>query len=64
MAEAEDSVDHCNYGDHFILQNDIDKLFAWSVKNKMTFHPSKCKVLSVTMQRNILDNLPFNISYK
>ena len=49
------------YDDHFVLQNDIDRLFAWSIENKMTFHPSKCKVLSVTMQRNILDNLPFNI---
>ncbi len=27
----------------------------------MKFHPSKCKALSVTLQRNILDNLPFNI---
>ena len=27
----------------------------------MNFHPSKCKVLSVSMHRNILDNLPFNI---
>ncbi len=49
------------FDDHFILQRDIDNLFAWSVKNKMNFHLSKCKVLSVTMQRNILDNLPFNI---
>ena len=27
----------------------------------MKFHPSKCKVLSVTMNKNILDILPFNI---
>ena len=27
----------------------------------MKFHPSKCKVLTVSMQRNVLDNLPFNI---
>lgn len=27
----------------------------------MKFHPAKCKQLSVTMQRNILDNLPFNV---
>ncbi len=47
--------------DHLILQNDIDSLFKWSVENKMTFHPKKCKALSVTLQRNILDNLPFNI---
>ena len=49
------------YEDHFKLQSDIDKLFAWSIKNKMKFHPSKCKVLSVTMTKNILDILPFNI---
>ena len=49
-----------SYNDHFILQSDIDRLHKWSVENKMTFHPSKCKVLSVTMQRNVLDNLPFN----
>ena len=47
--------------DHTILQNDIDNLFNWSINNKMSFHPSKCKVLSITLQRNILDNLPFNI---
>ena len=49
------------YEDHFILQSDIDKLFTWSIENKMTFHPSKCKALSITMHRNVLDNLPFNI---
>ena len=27
----------------------------------MKFHPSKCKVLSVTINKNILDILPFNI---
>ena len=36
-------------------------MFEWSVRNKMRFHPAKCKALSVTMQRNILDNLPFNV---
>ena len=43
-----------SYNDHFILRSDIDRLHKWSVKNKMAFHPSKCKVLSVTMQRNVL----------
>ena len=47
--------------DHFVLQKDIDKLFSWSVANKMIFHPSKCKALAVTNQRNILHNLPFTI---
>ena len=55
-----------NYScDHFALQSDIDKLYDWSVKNKMMFHPSKCKVLSVTNQHNILYNLPCTIfNYK
>ena len=50
-----------SYADHFIHQNDINNLFGWANCNKMNFHPGKCKVLSVTQQRNILDNLPFNI---
>ena len=45
--------------DHIILQNDIDYLNNWAQENKMNFHPSKCKVLSV---RNapppLLDILP------
>ena len=55
-----------NYSeDHFILQGDIDKLNEWSYANKMKFHPSKCKALSITNQRNILHNLPCTIfNYK
>ena len=45
--------------DHLILKNDIDNLYKWSVDNEMNFHPSKCKALSLTDQRNILHNLPF-----
>ena len=45
--------------DHYILQSDIDRLFTWSVNNKMRFHPDKCKALSVTLQHNILGALPF-----
>ena len=52
--------DICSYNDHFILQNDINNLYKWSIENRMTFHPKKCKVLSVTLQRNVLDYLPFN----
>ena len=48
------------YEDHFVLQSDINKLYAWSLDNKMIFHPSKCKVVSETMRKNVLDNLPFN----
>ncbi len=33
--------------DFLILQRDIDYLMDWAVRNKMQFHPSKCKVLSV-----------------
>ena len=47
--------------DHFAIQNDIDNLYNWSVKNKMNFHPSKCKALTVTKQYNILHNLPFTV---
>ena len=39
------------YEDHFVLQSDINKLYAWSLDNKMIFHPSKCKVVSVTMRK-------------
>ena len=38
---------------------------VWSHSNKMRSHPSKCKALSVTNQRNILYNLPCTIfNYK
>ncbi len=33
--------------DYEALQNDIQYLHNWSVNNKMSFHPLKCKVLSV-----------------
>ena len=36
-----------NDHDHAVLQNDIDYLDKWSLDNKMKFHLSKCKVLSV-----------------
>ncbi len=51
--------------DHFTLQTDIDNLQAWATKNKMKFHPSKCKALSVTNKIDILHNLPCTIfNYK
>ena len=37
--------------DSSILQNDINCLNDWAIKNKMKFHPSKCKVLSVSLER-------------
>jgi hypothetical protein len=39
------------WDDHLALQNDIDHLLEWARLNKMTFHPDKCKVLSVAKNR-------------
>ena len=51
--------------DHFILQGDIYILSKWAYDNHMKFHPSKCKALAITYQRNIHHNLPFTIfNYK
>ena len=44
--------------DQISLQNDIDKLYKWSVDNGMNFHPDKCKVLAVTNKR-LTYELPF-----
>ena len=38
-----DSISDCTS-----LQSDIDFLSKWAVDNKMRFHPSKCKVLTVS----------------
>ena len=46
--------------DHCILQNDINALYQWSVKNKMRFHIKKCKVLSINhFNKNLFSELPF-----
>ena len=47
--------------DNSCLQKDIDYLYDWSIRNKMKFHPCKCKVLSVTgkMPQSLLSVLPF-----
>ena len=37
--------------DHLALQRDIEALHLWSITNKMKFHPLKCKVVSVTLNR-------------
>ena len=34
--------------DYIAVQKDIDYLLDWAMRNKMKFHPSKCKVLSVS----------------
>ena len=44
--------------DQVILQNDINRLFNWSVDNMMQFHPDKCKVVRITNKSTIY-NLPF-----
>ena len=43
-----------NWSDHDILQHDIDALFEWSLKNKMKFHPQKCKVLSIAQRAELV----------
>ena len=50
-----------SFKDHHCLQDDIKNLFDWSTRNKMVFHQSKCKVLSISKKRNVFDNLPFSI---
>ena len=50
----------CSEEDHAILQTDIDYLNDWAIKNKMKFHPLKCKVLSVCLSPPpLIDILPF-----
>ena len=34
--------------DYDTIQRDIDYLLDWAIRNKMKFHPAKCKVLSVS----------------
>ena len=50
-----------SFKDHHCLQDDIKNLFDWSTRNKMVFHPSKCRALSISKKRNVFDNLPFHI---
>ena len=50
------------------LQADIDHLNDWAILNKMSFHPSKCKVLPIFLRSNMsfpsftyhLNNSPLN----
>ena len=46
--------------DEKILQRDINALFTWSKRNKMIFHPKKCKVLSVSSCNRPFYVLPFD----
>ena len=45
--------------DNVILQSDIDYLMDWAIRNKMRFHPSKCKVLMVSSFNPPFWDLPF-----
>ena len=48
-----------NIDDHLTLQEDINYLLDWSLRNKMKFHPSKCKVLMVSrFNPPLIDVLP------
>ena len=40
--------------DQMKLQEDIDNLYAWSITNKIKFHPNKCKVVTVGLLTNPL----------
>ena len=46
------------------LQNDINTLSIWSRNNKMSFHPDKCKALSIYDCRpDFVKVLPFGLRY-
>ena len=46
--------------DNITLQKDIDSLQDWALRNKMKFHPAKCKVLMVSHSKPpLLNILPF-----
>ncbi|NQZ52153.1 MAG: hypothetical protein HRT95_18855, partial [Moritella sp.] len=40
--------------DCFALQSDIDYLQNWAFRNKMNFHPNKCKVLNISLRYSSL----------
>ena len=42
--------------DRVHLQEDIDRLAHWEQTFKMSFHPEKCYVLSITKKRNPVTN--------
>ena len=52
------------YEDHFILQNDINSLLDWAVRNCMNFHSSKCKAFGISRcMPTLLSHLPFTTYY-
>ena len=42
--------------DRVHLQEDLDRLAHWEQTWKMSFHPEKCNVLSITKKRNPVTN--------
>ena len=46
--------------DCIILNRDIDTLHSWAKENGMKFYPKKCKVLTVSLRRQIYNVLPFD----
>ena len=50
-----------SYQDHLLLQKDIDYLNDWARLNKMKFHPTKCKVVSIHSRPSPLSMLPFHM---
>ena len=44
--------------DQKILQLDINELYNWSLRNKIRFHPDKCKVIRVSLKHK-----PYNFTY-
>ena len=55
-----------NWIDHEVLQRDIDSLYNWAERNKMKFHPNKCKVVMVTSrasENSMLSVFPFQSFY-
>ena len=54
--------------EQYILQHDINALVQWSIKNKMNFHPDKCKVVPIAppgkgLQDYFKKNFPMNYTY-
>ena len=44
--------------DQKLLQSDINELYNWSLRNKIRFHPDKCKIISISLKHK-----PYNFIY-
>ena len=51
-----------NTDDNYLLQSDIDALTQWSIRNKIKFHPNKCKVLRCTLKKQGDEAFIYNMS--